>query len=391
MSFWMRSFVVLTTVVSSGLSVTPVDAGYWWDWGYPGYADYATSYYAPMSAWGGSSYAGYGPRYYGPSSGCCGSSCGGCQQNYAPACGGCQPCGCDPCGCGSGCSDCGNVCGGNCGTGCSGGNCIDGNCTLNSAPADGAPVPDNTIQQPIKPRGNSGYESNGTGGSRSNSGTGGSGAGSQWQKSDPMGDAPDYKAPARTNPGGSGGVNDLPMDDVFGDDPNAGDDPLEGPQNPAPARSPRTPNTETNPRPKPFGSNSSGSGSGTRPNRPAPGSDVVDPIDNNGAFKPIVPGNNEARKVPLPKEESAGSPGKVQGPPLDPADAEQSPAAGHEPEAEPMTRLHRDSLATTQPVVEKTRLTMRSLPSSPKMLAKRPAVKMKESSVSPSRQHLSRQ
>lgn len=332
------------------------DAGLFWDWGYPGYADGYSSHYAPMSG-----YAAYGPSYYGPSGGCCGAgscgmgscgtgSCGGCgpcQLNYAPGCG-CNPCGCDPCGCNS------------CGVACADGNCAGGNCNLNTAPADNKPIPEPGYEraQPIKPR-DPETEPWRTRGPATNDPAGTEPDG---------GDAPGFEPP--TNRTRNPGAVD-PMDD-----------PLNSPMDTT-IPPPRTRTTPTDGRPAPFGSGRSGGTSGSggageapagRPPRtPLPTDDPIDPAATGGSFeagKVELPAE-EVLPVPPPEEPEAGKPAKS-----------KSDAGTPEAEHEPMTRAPRDAVVTTRPVVEKTRLVMHG-GASTTTVVKRPAKGTRESSVTP--------
>lgn len=337
-------------VLASLLLPASADAGRWWYWGHPGYADgYSSSFYAPYSG-----YAAYGPSYYGPAAGCCGSgacgagSCGGCnscQLGYAPACG------CDPCGC--------NSCGGGCGVACADGSCAGGNCNLNQAPADGAPVPDpNVAPTPITPRSTTPP------------------ARTAPPRTFDEGDAPRYEPPNRTAPPAANPMND-PMGD-FAD-----------PAFPPPRSGGSAPPSRSLP---PMGTDPLDDGFRSRP--PSRSPLPTDPLNN-----PIDPGSVDpatgfgAAKEELPTEEpSVISPAKpVATPPLEERPATPAEAASELqiPALPVPTEADLDLTATTRPVVERTRLQVEHRKTY-STYAGRPALD-REWSVAPSRLNMVRQ
>lgn len=316
-------------------SLGTAEAGPFWHWGHPGYADSfygpSRSFYAPQGA--------YGPSYYGPSSGCCGTGgCGPCQMNYAPGCG-CNPCGCNPCGCDPcGCSSC---VGGNCGIGCADGSCASGNCGWN-ATTTSDPIPDpNLNAEPVRPR------------------TPGATTPAPGTTAPPRrtfeDDAPRYEPPT-TRPN----FRDDPMSP-----PAGGADPL-GPVDPfGPATAP-----PSRPAPSrvPMGTDPMEDGFAPRPG-PARPPGTVDPFDApSGGFEAgriELPGVEETEPANATPAPTLPRPRPVDAVPVDDRDAAP---AGDDPTAtdEQPARLQRplsgpalDLITTTSPIAPRTRMAIR--------------------------------
>lgn len=296
----LRAMTVFTGVLAVALCPATVNAGPWWSWGHPGYAE---SYYAPSS-----SFAAYGPSYSGPSSGCCGSSCGSCQSGYA------GNCGCDPCGC--------NPCGGGCGIACAGGACTGGNCGLNAAPASQTPIPETTIPQ-RQTNDRDAPARNPDDGFRANPNR-------TFEDSvNPSYDSPPPRAPRAP-------VDNFSEPAVESDAPRF------------PARTPRDDATT----PKPFPSRSGTPPAGDLPGRTAPANPGTTPVDpfqgadpGTSSFKPAIPENSTVIPQRKPAESGVVNDGSGD------ADLEVPP-----PEEAPMSRSRLDTKITTAPVVNKSRI-----------------------------------